>query len=153
MLDLIVQYEIEEMIDYVGEGDVIGVEAPPRAFIVIWAPAREKRDEEMYNWLDMEHPKRVWWHENGQLVVREDRLKAIADYQRDHIENSPEEASIFAWGHYAFGIVSLSGGKQEAEVYLAASCGRLCGHGVLFTLQRNSKGVWSIVRDRLLWVS
>jgi hypothetical protein len=62
-------------------------------------------------------------------------------------------SDIFAWGSYDFGIVKLSSDFLSADVYIGASCGPLCGHGVMYKIQRSPSGEWWIYDSMHLWQS
>ena len=133
------------MIDIIETEDIPLIESPPEAFIIIWEPATRDETQAPWNWLDRENPNRVWLYRKGQITVEEDGRAAIQSYQQEYIENRPEMPSIFTWGYYEFGIVSLSEDGKRAEVLYTAWCGYACGHGILFTLARDNTGDWAII--------
>jgi hypothetical protein len=60
------------------------------------------------------------------------------------------KSNIYAWGSYTFGFLSVDKFGEWVEVYVRVSCGQLCGHGVLYTLQRNGNGEWKIIESDLM---
>jgi hypothetical protein len=153
MLDYVAENEIEAMIDFIETEGLPLIESPPEAFIIVWSSTFEEQGDYPWEWLDTERPNRVWLYNDGDQKIQEDKRRAIENYQQKYIETSPASPSIFQWGYYEFGILSISEEQQEAEVYLHATCGSLCGHGILFTLKLNSDGMWEIVDQEGLWVS
>jgi hypothetical protein len=93
----------------------------------------------------------VWWYTDGQLTETEDKLKSIEEYRQRYMQDA--KSDIWAWGYYEFGIVSIADDLQSAKVYVGASCGPLCGHGMYYTLQRSPSGKWWITDSQNLWVS
>jgi hypothetical protein len=151
MIEYITENEIEPMIDIIAEEDIPLIDTPPDEFIIIWLPPSATRGEDPWHWLDDEQPNGVWLYSDGDVSERE--AGAIEEYRQEYIEPDDGWASIFQWGYYEFGLLSISENEQDAEVYLSATCGSLCGHGVVLTLQRSSGGVWEIVNTEVLWVS
>lgn len=70
---------------------------------------------------------------------------------KKYADNSP--GGTFVWGIYSFGILEVSPDFQSAEVYIGVSCGGLCGHGVMYTIQRSPSGEWWISDSIELWIS
>jgi len=156
MQNYIVENEIEPMIDIIETEDLPGINAPPDAFLIVWSPIRpekiESRDlEDVMAWLDTSQALQAWLYKDGRLIEQDDAQTAVAEYRQKYIDPAPSFPSIFMWGSYEFGIISRS--DQEARVYLSASCGSLCGQGIVFTLQRTSEGQWEIIDQEAIWVS
>jgi hypothetical protein len=153
MRDEIVKNEIEGMIDYIKTQSIPGIETPPEAFLIVWRPVipAEGQGQEDMPSLDTSRVSRVWLYKGGRLTVQEDGQKAVDDYQHKVIDPAPSDPSIFMWGYYEFGILSRS--EKEARIYLSASCGSLCGHGLIYTLQRAGSGEWKITDQKELWMS
>jgi hypothetical protein len=118
--------------------------------IIIWAPPiNSNTPKRSYNTLNTAEPIKVWWFENKGLSEVTNKTEAIEQYRHDYLRN---QDSLF-WGYYEFGIISISKNGQEAEVYLGILCGRLCGHGTLYTLHCNESGQWEIIDSEWLWIS
>jgi len=134
MVDYIVKNEIEAMIDIIYKEEIPLIEEPPARFIIIFSPISQPIDEDyskLMNALETDNVEFVWVYENDELVLQTDTQAVIRDYQ-EFIKSAPQMPSIFTWGYNEFGIVAISDDGQKAEVYLASSCGSLCGHGILF---------------------
>ena len=82
------------------------------------------------------------------LSEESDQLAEIQRYRQDYMIYPDNEY----WGYYTFGIFSIASDGQQAEVYLGASCGPMCGNGFMITLQRNSSGDWEISDTELVWI-
>jgi hypothetical protein len=150
VLDFIVIYEIGETADYIHTSGMPWVDSPPEANIIVYAPSLENA-EHSWEYLDNENPIAVWWYADGELIEVDDKQKAIEEYHKKYIENAT--GSIFVWGSYDFGIVKISPAFRSAEVYIGASCGPLCGHGVMYKIQRSPSGEWWIYDSTHLWQS
>jgi hypothetical protein len=116
--------------------------------IIIWAPANDD-PERSHETLNTTEPIKVWWFENNRLSEVTSKTEAIEQYQLDYMSDQ----DAFICGYYEFGIISVAENGQEAEVYLGTVCGRLCGNGTIYTLQRNEFGQWEITDSELLWIS
>lgn len=128
-------------LDYIDEQ----IEVPS---IIIWA-APNDNPEHSYEMLDTAEPIKVWWFENNRLSEVPNKTEAIDQYQHDYLSNR----DAYIWGYYEFGIISIAEDGQEAEVYIGIHCGRLCGNGTVYTLQRNGSGQWEIIGSEWLWIS
>ena len=115
--------------------------------IIIWAPPAKDWDSPG-EILKLDQPIQVWSYRDGSLSEQSDQLAAIQRYRQD-VMNYPENEY---WGYYTFGIFSIADDGQQAEVYLGASCGPMCGSGVMLTLQRNASGDWEISETELVWI-
>lgn len=150
VLDFIVKYEIGETADYIRTSGMPWVDSPPEANIIVYAPALENA-ENSWEYLDNDNPITVWWYADGELIIVEDKQKAIEEYQKNYMDNPASD--IFAWGSYDFGIVKLSSDFLSADLYIGASCGPLCGHGMMYKIQRSPSGEWWIYDSTHLWQS
>ena len=115
--------------------------------IIIWAPPAKHWDSPS-EILKLDQPIQVWSYRNGSLSEESDQLAEIQRYRQDYMIYPDSEY----WGYYTFGIFSIASDGQQAEVYLGASCGPMCGNGFMLTLQRNSSGDWEIVEEELVWI-
>ena len=149
VLDFIVKYEIGETADYIRNTDMPWVDAPPDANIIIYGPALTSEDS--FSYVNDKNPITVWWFADDQLSEVDDKLKVIEEYRANHMENP--QSDIFAWGYYEFAITKVSEDFRTAEVYIGVSCGSLCGHGVMYKIQRSPSGEWWIYDATDLWVS
>lgn len=155
MIAYIVENEIEEMIDIIDKENVPLIDKPPDHFIVILSPISQPIDEDyskLQDALDTKNAEKVWIYKNGELVSQTDGQTAIQDYQA-FIKNAPQYPSIFMWGYNEFGIVSISDDGKEAKVYLASTCGSLCGHGIILFLEKNKDNKWQLKDMTPLWQS
>ena len=155
MVDYIVENEIVAMIDIIGKENIPGIEKPPAQFIVIFSPIPQSIGEDyskLMNALDTKNAEQVWIYKDGELVLQTDTQAAIRDYQ-EFIESAPQNPGIFMWGYNEFGILSISDDGQGAEVYLVASCGSTCGHGLVLVLVRNKDNQWEIIDVKPIWGS
>ena len=155
MVDYVVTNEIEAMIDIINNEDIPLIENPPAQFIIILSPISQPIGgdySKLMNALDTINAEQVWIYEDGDLLTPTGKQTAIQEYQ-EFIQNASEFASIFMWGYNEFGVVRISDDGQEAEVYLAASCGSLCGHGVVLLLVKNSENLWEIKDFIPIWGS
>ncbi len=125
-------------------------DAPADASIIVWAPPVEPPDEKGINFVNSDAPNRVWWYANGKLVEVTDKKEAIQRFRQVHFSSS---SATQGWGYYEFGILSLARGNREARVYVGVSCGRLCGTGVVYILQRNEAGAWEVKGSEMRWIS
>ena len=55
-------------------------------------------------------------------------------------------------GFYEFSAIGFDAARSTAVVYVAHSCGSLCGTGSLVTLRRTA-GRWQVAEAAMLWVS
>jgi sugar lactone lactonase YvrE len=151
VLDFVVKNEIGETVEVVRSSGMPWLKPPPDASIIIYAPPNES-NELSWEPLDSDNPITVWWYADGELTEADDKQKAIEEYHRIYMEKSSLQ-SIFTWGYYDFGILSISQDFRSADIYIGVSCGSLCGHGVKYILQRSSNGEWWIFDSTLLWMS
>jgi hypothetical protein len=151
MLDFIVQQEIGGTANYIQTSGQPWVDAPPNANIIIWSPPVEHVDKDSIEYIESDKPIRVWLYADNKLVEASDKTGTIQNYQKTHMSNP--KTDIWAWGYYEFGIMSISNNNQGATIYVGASCGPLCGHGVMYTVKRNASGKWEINDTKDLWVS
>jgi hypothetical protein len=155
MVGYIVKNEIEAMIDIIEKENIPLIEEPPAQFIVVFSPISASTGEDhsrLMNALETKNAEQVWIYTDGALVSQTDTQAAIRDYQQ-FIGSAPRNPSIFMWGYNEFGIVSIADDGQSAEVYLAASCGSACGHGLVLVLARNKDGQWEIEDMKPIWGS
>jgi len=151
MLDFIVQQEIGGTANYIQASGQPWVDAPPNANIIIWSPPVDYIHEDSIDYVKSDEPIKVWLFADGKLVEAADKKGAIENYEETNMSNP--KSNIWAWGYYEFGIMSISDNGQEATVYVGVSCGPLCGHGVMYTVNRNSFGKWVIKDSKDLWIS
>ncbi len=149
ILDFIVQQEIGGTANYIQTSGQPWVDAPPNANIIIWSPPIENPGD--FDYIKSDESIKVWLYADGKLVEATDMKDTIQNYKTTHMSNT--ESDIWAWGYYEFGIMSISSNNQEATIYVGVSCGSLCGHGVMYTVKRNSAGKWEIKDSKDLWVS
>ncbi len=150
LVDFIVQEEIGGTANYIRNSGQPWVTEPPKANLIVWAPAAENAGSS-FNFLKSDQPTKVWWYANDQLTETEDLIKSITEYKDRYMQKPASD--IWAWGYYEFGIVSIGEDNQSAKVYVGASCGPLCGHGFFYTLQRGPNGKWWIAKSEHLWQS
>jgi len=161
MFEMIVAQELGATPVDAGEADASQIS--PEDALIVWAnalpPAPESEGQTAFDRLpklDESAPIRVWVsNAGGQAVVSGDaaaRAEAIRAYRAATIEQD-SAADIQKWGLYAFGIVALDEAAGQATVYRDASCGRLCGSGMLYTLTRGPDGAWSVSDAANLWIS
>ncbi len=151
MLDFIIQQEIGGTVDYLQTSDQPWVDAPPGENIIIWAPPVDKA-QDSFESVNSDEPIKVWLYADNTLVeVTTNQKDAIEEYRQTYMSDS--QSDIWAWGYYEFGIMSLSSDNQEATIYVGVFCGPLCGHGVMYTLERNSSGKWEITGSERIWIS
>jgi hypothetical protein len=151
-LDFIVKEEILGLVEYVKTSNESWVPGPPKANIIIYAPV--VHDANHPEWgpnVNPGQPIKVWWYENDRLVETEQKLEAIHRYTEQFM--STPSADIFAWGFYVFGIDSIAEDGSHAKLYMGATCGPVCGHGILYALRRQSSGAWLITDQQFLWGS
>ncbi len=154
MQNYIIDNEIVPMLDIFKTENIPGLDAPPEAQIIVWSPIiADYQTSDPFNWLDTPNAYKVWKYGDKGLVVQEDEQGAIADYQHKYMNNNPSIPSIFTWGYYEYGIVSITEDLKSSKVYLSASCGSACGHGILFTLKLNDKAEWEISELQAMWGS
>lgn len=150
ILDFIIKNEIGETADFLQTSGSPWVDAPVKANLIIYAPALEN-PEQLSRPIDSKNPLTVWWYEENKLIKVDNMQKAIDEYQKIYVDNA--SSSIFAWGRYGFGILQIGSDYRSAEVYIGASCGPLCGHGVTYKLKRSPSGEWWIYDAITLWMS
>ncbi len=151
MLNYIMENEILATIELIKQINDPIINHPPEAFIIIWSSLNESRSEDPYTWLDTQNPKLVWIYKNGSLSLQENKRKEIENYLNQYIKSSSRYPGIFTWGYNEFGILSIT--FDKAEVYLAATCGSSCGHGVVFTLSKGENYNWKIDDVKVMWGS
>jgi hypothetical protein len=115
--------------------------------IIIWAPPGRNPDSPT-EYADRTRPIRVWLFEDGQLSEQSNMVMAIEAYRQAYM-NYPGSES---WAFYDIAIESISRTGQQAQVYMGASCGAMCGRGVMLTLECNSSGNWEISETELVWI-
>ncbi len=152
-VDYIVTAEIRDMADFIknnsGESWMPG---PPKASIIIYGPV--VNDPEHPEWgphVNDQQAIKVWWYEDDQLAETDQKTEAMSRYEEQFM--ATPAADIFAWGYYDFGIASVTEDGRQAELYIGASCGPLCGHGILYKILRESPGKWRIIDQQFLWQS
>lgn len=150
VLDFIVTNEIGGTADYIESNDMPWVDAAPQANIIVYSPPKEGSDDS-WSYIDSDHPISVWWYADNKLSKVEDMQKAIDEYEQIYMKDP--QSDIFAWGSYNFGILEISEDLRTAKIYVGASCGPLCGHGLFYYLQRSASGEWWIYDSEDLWVS
>ncbi len=150
MLDHTLRQELGANGDYVQSSGHLWVEAPADAALVVWAPPAPNLDDTSLTFLNTDDPARVWWFAGQHLAEVTDKKEAIQAFRQLHF-SAP--LSNKGWDYYEFGILSLTGGNRTAQVYVGVSCGPLCGHGTIYTLQRNESGQWEITDTQPRWIS
>ncbi|MBI5296147.1 MAG: PQQ-binding-like beta-propeller repeat protein [Chloroflexi bacterium] len=150
VLDFIVTNEIGGTANYIESSGMPWVDAAPQANIIVYSPPKENSNDS-WSYIDSDHPISVWWYADNQLTKVEDMQKAIDEYEQIYM-NDPQ-SDIFAWGSYDFGILEIGKDLRSAKIYVGASCGPLCGHGLFYYLQRSASGEWWIYDAVDLWVS
>ncbi len=150
LVDFIVQQEIGGTADYIRNSGQPWVSSPPKANIIVWAPAVEKPGMST-GFLQSAKPTRVWWYADDKLTETDDKLQSIEEYKQRYMQKASPD--IWAWGYYEFGVISIADDRQTAKVYVGASCGSLCGHGFYYTLRRSPSGKWWITNAEHLWQS
>jgi hypothetical protein len=151
MLDFIVQQEIGGTANYIQTSGQPWVDAPPGANIIIWSPPVENTQSDSLDYVKSDAPIKVWLYSDHKLVEVTNKQEAVQKYKQTYMSNP--QSNIWAWGYYEFGIMSISSNNEEATIYVGASCGPLCGHGVMYTVKRNSSGKWEIRDSKQLWIS
>ncbi len=127
--------------------------APYEAGIIVWAPPNPGWDQQGTNYLDTDRPVKVWWLSGAELTeVASDKAAAVQDYRATHMTQRPAGAK-WGWNYTEFGILSMSGGNQQARVYVGESCGPLCGMGTIYSLERDASGAWTIRASEMRWIS
>jgi len=149
MLDLVVQQKIGASADPIPSNPQPWAASPQDADIIIWAPPADRIEENTVEYLKLGEAIRVWWFAGNQLTEVTDNQDAIQQFKQAHISNP----SSTRWGYYEFGILSLSNGNRDAEIYLGVSCGPLCGEGVIYVVHRNDAGQWETKDIRNVWIS
>ena len=155
MVSYIVENEIEAMIDIINSEDIPLIDKPPAQFIVISSPISQTIENDysnLMNALETRNAEKVWIYQDSELTLQADAQKAIQDYQ-EFIRSAPKNPSIFMWGYNEFGIVSIADDGKKAKVYLAATCGSLCGHGLLMFLEKNGDDQWELIDILSIWGS
>lgn len=150
-LDFIVQQEIKGTANYIQTSGQPWVEAPPNANMIIWSPPVDNVSPDTIKYLKTNEPIKVWLYADNKLVEVADKEGAIQEYRQTHMSNP--KSNIWAWGYYQFGIMSLSNNNNEAKIYVDVYCGITCGHGVMYTVKRNTSGKWEMTESKFLWVS
>jgi hypothetical protein len=149
MLGLVVQRETGAATTPVKSPPQPWAAAPADTAIIVWAPPADKIEENTIEYLKTDEAIKVWWFAGNQMVEVTDKQEAIAQFRQAHM-SSP---SSTRWGYYEFGILSLSNGNRDAEIYLGISCGPLCGEGVIYVVHRNDTGQWETKEIRNVWIS
>ena len=147
MLGLIIDEEINGTANYIHTSGMS--QSPPEVNIIIYAPPI-KNGEDSSEYLDYEHPIKVWWFTDNKLTEAEDKQKAIEEYNSLYVDETASD--IFVWGFYYFGINKISSNHRSAEIYLKVSCGPFCGHEIMYKIRRDSNGEWSIYDGSVLSV-
>jgi hypothetical protein len=149
MLDRVTRQKIGVPADLLPSNPQPWAAAPQDADIIIWAPPADRIEENSIAYLKTDEPIKVWWYAGDQLVEVTDKPEAIAQFRQAHMSNP----SSTHWSYYEFGILSLSNGNRDAEIYLGVSCGPLCGEGVIYVVHRNDSGQWETKDIRNVWIS
>jgi len=149
MLSLVVQQKIGASADPIPSNPQPWAAAPQDAAIIVWAPPAEPIEDNSIEYLKIGEAIRVWWFAGNQLAEVTDKQDAIEQFKQAHISN----LSSTHWGYYEFGILSMSNGNRDAEIYLGVSCGVLCGEGVIYVVHRNDSGQWETKDIRNVWIS
>ncbi|RDZ27541.1 hypothetical protein [Lysobacter silvisoli] len=114
--------------------------------------------------LDASMPRKL--REELLLANREPHPLLLAGIRGTQVESEANIERAFAGGWWddfyrkypgASGIVRigrpvLTKDRQQALIYVAHSCGGLCGKGMVYLLSRSGAG-WSIVQEQMLWIS
>lgn len=132
----------------VTQGEQTGLTASSVPGIIIWAPPG-KNPHSPTEFADRYRPIRVWLSENGQLIEQSNMVMAIEAYRQTYM-NYPGSES---WAFYDFTIESISRKGQQAEVYVGASCGPMCGLGTRYTLQWTAAAGWEITGSEWVWIT
>ncbi len=135
-------YLVEEFLDVHGENSAFEVPG-----IIIWAPPGRKPHSPS-EFVKLDQPIRVWLYAHSKLSEQSDRITAIEAYQQMYMQYPGSDS----WAFYTIGIESIARGWQQAEVYVGAFCGPLCGLGARYTLQRSADGGWEITGSERVWI-
>lgn len=135
-------YIVEEYLDVHGENS--SFELPG---IIIWAPPG-KKPHAPSEFVNLDQPIRVWLYAHSKLSEQSDRITAIEAYQHTFLQYPGSDS----WAFYTIGVESIGRGGQQAEVYVGAFCGPLCGLGTRYTLVRNAEGGWEITGSERVWI-
>jgi len=149
-LELIIQQQTTGSIQYRQNSGEPWLSLPPKANLIIYAPANPEKDKADWEQLDKSNPFQVWWYFDGNLVETQDRQLAIQEWQQYY----QYELKAKSWpDRYEFGILSVSRNNKNAKIYFSSSTCPECAAGFIYTLRRNNSGQWEIVDKELLWVS
>jgi outer membrane protein assembly factor BamB len=148
-LNFIIGDEIIETADFIIAHGEPWIDAPPSANIIIYSTVLGMTDGHLH--VDADTPIRVWWQTEDHLIEVDEKLKAIEEYQSIYMTR--DYPSIFTWGYYEIGIAEINPDYRSAVIYIGVSCGRLCGHGVIYTIRRSASGKWWIFSQQTRWKS
>ena len=84
------------------------------------------------------------------LLAKQSETKSPDDYEKqwkEFYETYPTSPGIISLSRVGF-----NSNKDEAVVYVANSCGGLCGKGYYVSLMKGEKD-WKVQKEMLLWVS
>ncbi len=157
MLDFVVKQALGGVVSYTRAGGQPWSNAPSDASLLVWAAPVDSMGDGI-EYLKSDQPLQVWWLSQNQLTeVTSDKAAAVQDYRQTRIYNykPPADPSTggWGWGYYEFGILRLSNGNRQAEIYVGISCGPLCGNGTTYTLKRGDSGEWKIYEEHGVWIS
>ncbi len=158
MLDFVVKQALGGVVSYTRASGQPWLNAPADASLLVWAPPTENMDQDSIAYLNSDHPLQVWWLSQNQLTeVTSDKAAAVQDYRQTRIYDykPPADPSQggWGWGYYEFGILRLSNGNRQADIYVGISCGPLCGNGSIYSLKRDESGEWKIYDEQMRWIS
>ncbi len=154
-LDYILNAEIRDMADFINSTKNSGeswVPGPPKASIIIYGPV--VHDPAHPEWgpnVDEQRAIQVWWYEDDKLSEMDQKAEAISRYHEEYMKKPA--TGIFDWGYYVFAIDSIAEDGSQAKLYVGASCGPVCGHGVLYSIRRQGSGEWQVFDQQFLWQS
>ncbi len=126
-------------------------DAPADASLVVWAPPASPLPRDSIALLKSDQPIKAWWFAKRQLVEVLDKENAIQQFRQAKF--SVPFPNDNGGSYYEFGILSLSSGNRQAQVYADYWCGPLCGAGSVYTLQRNAAGQWEVTGSEMKWIS
>jgi hypothetical protein len=154
MLDFIVQQKIEGPENHNQSNNPSQVNPLLDASMIVLLPPNEDFNGAGFDYLRFDEPIQVWLYDDGNLEEVNDKEAAIQKYQEVYMTHNPNPgADSWFWGFYQFGIMSISRTNTKATIYLVDSFGPDTAGGLMYTVQRDELGKWSITHTELLWLS
>jgi hypothetical protein len=144
--------EYKSPIEHTETSDQPWLNASQQTTIIIWASPTDNFnvDKNLSNLLLMDAPVlrldapiSVWWYFNNTLVTAKDKTEAIAKYAELFMSDAPKDGCPYNFSR--FGILSLSGNKRDAKVFVAVTNGPLCGMETILLLHQHLFGKWEII--------